>query len=128
MNQPSLTCFLGLILAEKCGVKDPMVRAAIKRTHAHYNKWIGQGALPYGNHQPMEHLFTNNGTSGSLALAFALLGNEKGARFYAEMSAAATDEILTGHGGTSSGPDWGPTFSGRRWPRSTTARSTGCER
>ncbi|MBT3297020.1 MAG: PDZ domain-containing protein [Verrucomicrobia bacterium] len=108
MNQPSLTCFLGLILAEKCGVKDPMVRAAIKRTHDHYNKWIGQGALPYGNHQPMEHQFTNNGTSGSLALAFALLGNKKGARFYAAMSAAATDEILTGH----SGPWWNILWSG----------------
>ena len=108
MNQPTLTCFLALILAEKCGVKEPMVRAAIKRTHDHYNKWIGQGALPYGNHQPMQHMFTNNGTSGSLALAFALLGNEKGARFYAAMSAAATDEILTGHGG----PWWNILWSG----------------
>jgi hypothetical protein len=108
MNQPSITCFLALILAEKCGVKEPMVRAAIERTHAHYNKWIGQGALPYGNHQPMEGLFTNNGTSGSLALAFALLGNKQGARFYAAMSAAATDEILTGHGG----PWWNICFSG----------------
>ncbi len=108
MNQPSLSIFISLILAEKCGVKDPMVRRAIERTHAHFDNWIGRGALPYGNHQPMEHLFTNNGTSGSLAIAFALLGNSKGASFYAAMSAAATDEILTGHGG----PWWNITWSG----------------
>ncbi len=108
MNQPSLSIFISLILAEKCGVKDDVVRDAVKRTHAHYANWIGRGALPYGNHQPMEHLFTNNGTSGSLALAFALLGNKKGTRFYAAMSAAASDEILTGHGG----PSWNILWSG----------------
>ena len=108
MNQPSITIFLALILAEKCGETSPLVRGAIKRTHGHYNKWIGHGTLPYGNHAPMEHLFTNNGMSGSLALAFALLGNKKGARFYATMSAAASEEILTGH----SGPWWNILWSG----------------
>lgn len=108
MNQPSLSIFISLILAEKCGVKDKVVRNAIKRTHDHYNKWIGQGALPYGNHNPKETEFTNNGTSGSLAIAFSLLGNKKGAEFYAAMSAAATEEILTGH----SGPWWNIFWSG----------------
>jgi hypothetical protein len=108
MNQPSLSVFLSLILADKCGIADPVVKAAIKRTHDHYDKWVGEGALPYGNHQPMEMQFTNNGTSGSLALAFSLLGNKRGARFYAAMSAAASDEILTGH----SGPWWNILWSG----------------
>lgn len=108
MNQPSLSIFISLILAEKCGVKDPLVRNAIERTHNHYNKWIGQGSLPYGNHGPGSRHFTNNGTSGSLAIAFALLGNEGGARFYAAMSAAATEEILLGHGG----PVWNILWSG----------------
>lgn len=108
MNQPSLPIFLSLILAEKCGVKDPVVHAAVRRTHDHYAKWIGQGALPYGNHNPVEELFTNNGTSGSLAIAFALLGNQPGARFYAAMSAAASEAILTGH----SGPWWNILWSG----------------
>ncbi|MDT8389843.1 MAG: DUF6288 domain-containing protein [Lentisphaeria bacterium] len=108
MNQPSLSIFIALILAEKCGVKDQLVRDAIERTHGHYNKWIGQGALPYGNHNPKETEFTNNGTSGSLAIAFALLGNNKGASFYAAMSAAASEEILTGH----TGCDWNILWSG----------------
>ena len=108
MNQPTLPVFISLILAEKCGVKDPMVRKAIQRTHDHYDKWVGQGSLPYGNHGPGAKLFTNNGTSGSLAIAFALLGNEKGAKFYAAMSAAASGEILIGHGG----PVWNILWSG----------------
>lgn len=108
MNQSSLSAFLSLILAEKCGVKDQVVLGAIKRTHDHYAKWIGRGALPYGNHGPKEDAFTNNGTSGSLAIAFALLGNEAGARFYGAMSAAASEEILLGHGG----PRWNVLWSG----------------
>lgn len=108
MNQPSLPIFISLILAEKCGVKDKLVADAIKRTHGHYNKWIGEGALPYGNHNPKETEFTNNGTSGSLAIAFALLGNKRGANFYATMSAAASEEILTGH----TGCDWNILWSG----------------
>jgi len=108
MNQPSLSIFVSLILAQKCGVDDPVVRTAIKRTHDHYDKWVGRGALPYGNHGPNQGQFTNNGTSGSLAVAFALLGNKRGARFYAAMSAAATEEILLGHGG----PSWNILWSG----------------
>jgi len=108
MNQPSLSIFVSLILAQKCGVDDPVVRAAIKTTHDHYDKWVGHGALPYGNHGPMQHMFTNNGTSGSLAVALALLGNRRGARFYGAMSAAATEEILLGHGG----PSWNILWSG----------------
>jgi len=108
MNQPSMSIFISLILAEKCGVKDKLVVDAIKRTHDHYDKWVGQGALPYGNHAPLENLFTNNGTSGSLAVAFALLGNKRGAQFYAGMSAAASEEILNGHGG----PWWNILWSG----------------
>jgi len=108
MNQPTLSIFISLILAQKCGVKDKMVDLAIKRTHDHYDKWVGKGALPYGNHGPSQGQFTNNGTSGSLAVAFALIGNKKGASFYGAMSAAATEEILLGHGG----PRWNILWSG----------------
>ena len=99
INQTSVALWISLILAEKCGVKHPEVRAAIEKTQALYGNWIGKGALPYGNHGPVEHFLTNNGTSGSVAVAFALLGDKRGARFYSMLSAAAHDEILTGHTG-----------------------------
>jgi hypothetical protein len=108
INQTSVSLWTSLILAEKCGVKHPEVRAAVEKTHAFYSNWIGKGALPYGSHGPMEQHLTNNGTSGSIAVAFALIGNMEGARFYSRMSAAASDEILTGH----TGPWWNILWSG----------------
>ena len=133
INQPSIKLFIALILAEKCGIKHPEVRGAIERSHRFYSNFIGKGALPYGNHGPVEHLLNNNGTSGSLAVAFSLLGNTDGARFFAMLSAAGHDEILIGHTGPFFGMLWsglganvaGPEVSaahGRevRWLRTTT--------
>lgn len=99
INQTSIALWISLILAEKCGVEHPEIRAAIEKTQALYANWISKGALPYGNHGPMEHILTNNGTSGSVAVAFSLLGNVEGAKFYSRMSAAAYNEMLTGHTG-----------------------------
>lgn len=99
INQTSVALWIGLILAEDCGVKDPEVKAAVEKTHRLYSYWVGRGRLPYGNHGAGEKFFTNNGTSGSAAVGFALLGDNAGASFFAKLSAAATDEILTGHTG-----------------------------
>ena len=99
INQTSVVLWISLILAEECGVKDPEVRAAVEKTHKLYSYWIERGRLPYGNHGAGEDFFTNNGTSGSLAVAFALLNDKKGASFFSKMSAAAGKEILTGHTG-----------------------------
>ncbi len=99
INQTSAVLWIGLILAEKCGIDHPEVRAAVEKTRALYGHWAGQGALPYGSHGPMEHLLTNNGTSGSVAVGFALLGDEAPARFYAALSAASQGDIFTGHTG-----------------------------
>lgn len=99
INQTSVALFISLIMANKCGIDDPQVRAAIEKTHSLYSNWIEKGALPYGNHGPEENLLTNNGTSNSIAVAYALIDNKKGARFYSKMSAAAHDEIFTGHTG-----------------------------
>lgn len=99
INQTSVALWIALILAEECGVDDPEVRAAVAKTHALYSYWIGRGRLPYGNHGAGVDFFTNNGTSGSIAVGFALADNREGAHFFSRMSAAATREILTGHTG-----------------------------
>lgn len=99
INQTSIALWIALILSEECGVKDPEVRAAVEKTHRLYSYWIDRGKLPYGNHGAGEDFFTNNGTSGSVAVGFALLKDSKGASFFSRMSAAATKEILTGHTG-----------------------------
>jgi hypothetical protein len=99
INQTSVALWISLILSEACGVEDPEVRAAVEKTHKLYSYWIERGKLPYGNHGAGEDFFTNNGTSGSVAVGFALLKDRKGASFFSRMSAAATKEILTGHTG-----------------------------
>ena len=108
INQPSVTLLIALILAEKCGVDHPEVRAAIEKSRKFYSNFIGKGALPYGNHAPLESTLNNNGTSASLAVAFSLLGDADGARFFSMLSAAGHDEILTGH----TGPYFGILWSG----------------
>ena len=99
INQTSVALFTAMILAEKCGVEDPELRAAVDKTHKFYSNFIGKGALPYGNHAPFEHLLNNNGTSGSLAVAMSIIGNREGAKFFSMLSAAGYDELLTGHSG-----------------------------
>lgn len=99
INQTSVALWISLILAEECGVKDPEVSAAVEKTHKLYSYWIDRGRLPYGNHGAGEDFFTNNGTSGSVAVGFALLNNKRGASFFSQMSAAAGREVLTGHTG-----------------------------
>jgi hypothetical protein len=99
LNQTSMTQWMAMIMAEKCGVEDRDVRAAIEKTHAQFRRYVHRGALPYGNHAAMEQTFNNNGTSASAAVAFALLGDQEAARFFSRMSAAGHNEILTGHTG-----------------------------
>ncbi len=99
INQTSVALWIGLILSKECGVKDPEVDMAVDKTHKLYSYWIERGKLPYGNHGAGEKFFTNNGTSGSVAVGFALIGDKKGASFFSRMSAAASKEILTGHTG-----------------------------
>ena len=97
INQPSLTCFIGMLMARKCGVDDPKLQRAIERTHAFYSRFTDRGAIPYGNHQPYTHIFNNNGTSGSLAVAMSIYGDRQGAAFFSRLAATAYDEMETGH-------------------------------
>jgi len=97
INQPSLTCFLGLILANKCGVKNPEVMNALHKCYIFYASYIGKGTIPYGVHDPNSREFNNNGMSAIAAVAMALAGNEEGARFFSTQAATAYDRLETGH-------------------------------
>ena len=97
MNQPSLTCFMGLLLAKKCGVKNEEVDGAITRAHAFFNSYTGRGTFPYGVHEPKSRDFNNNGMSATAALCMELYGNREAAAFFSRCSAAANDRLETGH-------------------------------
>ena len=62
MNQPSLSVFVGLLLARKAsGIKDPEVDAGIQRTRLYVESYIDRSAFPYGVHGPQSRFFNNNG-------------------------------------------------------------------
>ena len=52
INQPSLTSFMGMLMAQKCGIKNPVLDRGIEKTHAFYASFIGKGAFNYGVHGP----------------------------------------------------------------------------
>ncbi|MFT5409486.1 MAG: hypothetical protein ACI9NC_002209, partial [Verrucomicrobiales bacterium] len=99
MNQSSLPLFISLMLAEKCGIRDPEILAGIEQTHTFYRDFIGRGTLPYGVHDPSAKSYNNNGMSGLAAVAFSLRGDSAGAEFFSQMSAAAHNIMETGHTG-----------------------------
>mgnify|MGYP006284430407 FL=1 len=97
INQTSLTCFMGMLLARKCGIDDPALIRAIEKTHDFYASFIGRGAFNYGVHGPNTRTYNNNGTSGSGALVMALKGNTEGATFFSKLAATSYDGLETGH-------------------------------
>lgn len=97
MNQNSLTCFMGMLMARKCGIRNPDLDRGIGKTYAFYATFIGQGTLNYGVHGPNTKTFNNNGTSATAALDMALAGNREGVDFFSRLSAASWDGLETGH-------------------------------
>ncbi|MDT8390746.1 MAG: DUF6288 domain-containing protein [Lentisphaeria bacterium] len=108
MNQPSLSCFMGMILAKKCFVDDPVLDQAIATTNAYVSSHVGKGCFPYGVHGPNSSGFNNNGTSGSAALCMRLLGNTEGAKYFSRITATTYDGLETGHGSSFFNPLWTP--------------------
>lgn len=97
INQPSLTCLLGILLARECGIEHPAIDKAIERSHIAFSMYVGEGALPYGNHPPNSRTYNNNGSSATAGLAMSFIGDKKAADFFARQSATSYDGMETGH-------------------------------
>jgi hypothetical protein len=119
INQTSLTCFMGILLAKKCGVQDEQLQAAIEKTNAFYSSYVGRGAFPYGVHGPNSKDWNNNGTSATGALCMAFADNSEGARFFSQLSATAYDTLESGHASTFFNPLWTPLGANLSGPRVT---------
>jgi Family of unknown function (DUF6288) len=119
MNQTTLSCMMGMLLARKAGVSDPMLDAAIERTNRHIQRYVGQGAFPYGMGSPNSAGFNNNGTSGSATVCLELLGEKAGAKFYSICSATSYDELDQGHASAFFNPLWTSIGAARSGPEVT---------
>jgi HEAT repeat protein len=100
LNQPSLTCFMALVMAQRCGIDDREIATAVLRVNSYFAYYTDKGGIPYGYGDPREYLLTNNGSSGTAAITFAIMRNRDGAKFFSRLSAAAAHKLEVGHTGT----------------------------
>ncbi len=108
MNQPTLTCFMSMLLAHKCGVRDPALDKGIRTTFTYVDSHVGKGAFPYGVHGANSGVFNNNGTSGSAAICMALLKRTEATKFFSRLAAPSYDGLESGHASTFFNPFWTP--------------------
>ena len=113
LNQAGLVCHLSMILARKCGVKDPEVDRAIAKGNAFFGFYIGKGAIPYGDHRPGWQVHDDNGKNSIAAVLFDLDGHSAGARFFSRMTVASYGERERGHTGNYFSFLWGPLGANR---------------
>jgi hypothetical protein len=108
MNQSSMSCFMGMLLAKKCGISDPDLEKGIAKTYAYVASHVGRGSFPYGVHGPNSSVFNNNGSSASAALCMALKDNSEGAAFFSHLTATSYDGLEKGHASAFFNPFWTP--------------------
>lgn len=98
MNQLSIAHTIGLILAGKCGVTDPVVEQAVDKSIRFFNYFVGKGNVPYGGGEAGDqHGPDDNGKSSGCAVAFNLAGQKKGAAFFARHGVYDFSRIEIGH-------------------------------
>lgn len=108
MNAASIPNFIGLIIAQKCDINNPVVDAAIEKTYAYVADHIGNGGFPYGVHGHKPEIYNNNGSSGSAAVSMALIGNLEGAKYFSRSCAPTHDTLTVGHASHYFNPLWTP--------------------
>ncbi len=116
LNQSGLVCHLSLVLAQKCGVKDPEIDVAVERANRFASFYAGKGAIPYGDHRPGWDAHDDNGKNSLAALIFDLQGRREEARFFAKMTVASYGERERGHTGNYFSYLWGPLGAARVGP------------
>ncbi|MBC7077836.1 MAG: HEAT repeat domain-containing protein, partial [Synergistales bacterium] len=89
MNSPGIPLTIGLILARRAGVDDPVVEIAITKSARLIRFYVGKGAVPYGDHHPWIQTHEDNGKCGMAAVMFNLLGDKEAAEFFSWMSLAS---------------------------------------
>lgn len=121
MNQCSLSNFMGMLLARKCGIQDPVLDEAIETTNAYVAHHINRGGFPYGVHGPTADQFNNNGTSGMAAICMALMGNREGVAFFSRSCVPTHDKLTLGHASHFFNPLWTPLGASLSGPEATQA-------
>lgn len=106
LNSSGVVCFISLILSNQSGVEYDT--EALKRSIKFYGSYAGRGGIPYGDHPP-DNGATSNGKNGMGAVAFAMLGAEPAAQWFARLCASANLRSFEGgHTGNFFNQTWAP--------------------
>lgn len=118
INQPSISCFMGLLIARKCGIQDPILDKAIERSALYVADHAYKGMFPYGVGGPVIN-FNNNGMAGTAAVCMSLMGKQKEAKYFSQCAATSHDNLLSGHASAFFNPLWTPLGAGLSGPEVT---------
>ncbi len=109
VNNAGLPCFIGLVLANKCGLTDAPILAGIDRSAKFFQYYADLGGVPYGENKENVNFMCNNGKSGLAAIALGLLnGYESQVKYFAKQSVFGANERDTGHTGPYFNHLWTP--------------------
>ncbi len=97
LNAAGNRCFFLITLAQKLGIKDPEIDAAVERARRFFGSYVDQGCIPYGDH-PAYASDDSNGKNTGVAFSLKLLGDKYGAKYFAQMSTHASFTARGGHG------------------------------
>ena len=108
LNQPSIACWITLLLSRRSGVTSPLIETAIHKKHVFLNSLIDFGGPTYGGNIAGGNLtYDENGRTAAAAVGYALLGDGKGTEFFSRMSVAAHSIREWGHTGHFWSDVWG---------------------
>lgn len=119
MNAASIPNFVGMLIARKCGIEDPILDQAIETTYAYVADHVEKGGFPYGVHGPASDQFNNNGSSGSAAISMALMGNQEGAAYFSKVCIPTHNALTVGHASHFFNPLWTPLGASLSGPEAT---------
>ncbi len=113
LNAAGNRCFFLIALAQKLGIKDPEIDAAVIRAQKFFGSYVDQGCIPYGDHAAYGS-DDSNGKNTGIAFALKLLGDKHGAKYFAQMSTHASFTPRGGHAHDyhTQWSAWGATLSG----------------
>ena len=113
VNQVSIACWLSLVLAQRNGVRAPLVERAIHNKSTFLRAFVDFGSIPYGDSNPSVFVHDNNGRNSLAAVGFAALGDEAATDFFSRMTVASHAVREHGHTGHYWSDLWGATSAAR---------------
>ena len=96
LNAAGNRCFFLITLAQKLGIKDPEIDAAVERARRFFGSYTDQGCIPYGDH-PAYGSDDSNGKNTGVAFSMMLLGDNHKAKYFAMMSSHCAFTRRGGH-------------------------------